>query len=837
MQSRDQGLHRQGRDTGRTGDKWAARAKMARPGLVRADTLDLQDQDKPTAAERQKHVDQNGVAPHQASQLHHVIEERHSEEQALSDAWNIADSLTEEPGAIEEAQANGEQPNRSNGAGEEGAEHGEGEAETEDDMMDRISSSPSIDDEDIDFEFVYALHTFVATVEGQANATKGDTMVLLDDSNSYWWLVRVVKDSSIGYLPAEHIETPTERLARLNKHRNIDLSATMLSDNSEKSRNPIKKAMRRRNTKTVQFAAPTYVEASDYDYTSDEDENAMPEPLRPTQTEDSLQNGHAEVEAAKTAAATAAAATTEPDKPLEVAEPVKTSTSAKRASFDREQAATQRASIDEPQVSPKLVDRTEAAPLKSRKGTPRNTDSFLKDDTMETRKITLTPGLLRDDSSVKSASSESMRAGSFETLVKSSSPPDQQFGKKDGKDKKKEKQKGGMLSGLFKSKKKDKKVKEDVVLESDIEKVSAEIHRDSRDSSRASPLASGGSSPVETVGSPLDARLTGQSKQAPGRSKLQKQQEPSPTSASTHEPDREESVAFVAELPGEKSAHETGLGWESNISEPAQRPHLDIPGVQSANDKENASAPIKSILSTSSEKDSKPKKATRSKQRVELDDFDSPPNEDDHNPFKEREVRSRGSQEESLDDSPVEITQSTTFMHGTELVHIPMPGIDEDEGDEEEPESLTSSPSVIEHPTEPGEEGEKVEPLKCSDSTPTASRPALPPASAETVIRANIMPTPQRGLSTDSNSSSSPLSPATPQQTWSDSNLRAWYDDGSEVKDMLLMIHDKTGLLPVPDDHPMMVGLFAEERKGIQKMMGDLDGLLGGYLKRKGVTF
>lgn len=49
-------------------------------------------------------------------------------------------------------------------------------------------------------------------------------MVLLDDSNSYWWLVRIVKDHSIGYLPAEHIETPTERLARLNKHRNIDVS-------------------------------------------------------------------------------------------------------------------------------------------------------------------------------------------------------------------------------------------------------------------------------------------------------------------------------------------------------------------------------------------------------------------------------------------------------------------------------------------------------------------------------------------------------------------------------------------------------------------------------------
>jgi len=72
-------------------------------------------------------------------------------------------------------------------------------------------------------------------------------MVLLDDSNSYWWLVRIVKDQSIGtkttkqdpswnnrtenpsflgYLPAEHIETPSERLARLNKHRNVDVSSS-----------------------------------------------------------------------------------------------------------------------------------------------------------------------------------------------------------------------------------------------------------------------------------------------------------------------------------------------------------------------------------------------------------------------------------------------------------------------------------------------------------------------------------------------------------------------------------------------------------------------------------
>lgn len=64
------------------------------------------------------------------------------------------------------------------------------------------------DTEDIDFELVYALHTFIATVEGQANATKGDAMVLLDDSNSYWWLVRVVKDSSIGMMSSRDAFCP-----------------------------------------------------------------------------------------------------------------------------------------------------------------------------------------------------------------------------------------------------------------------------------------------------------------------------------------------------------------------------------------------------------------------------------------------------------------------------------------------------------------------------------------------------------------------------------------------------------------------------------------------------
>ncbi|KAF7313774.1 Heat shock protein [Mycena chlorophos] len=110
----------------------------------------------------------------------------------------------------------------------------------EDEFMDDDddgSSSLSIPNESIDFDLVYSLHSFAATVEGQANVVKGDSLFLMDDSNSYWWLVRVLKTQEVGYIPAENIETPFERLARLNKHRNVDLaSATQAELETDVSR-------------------------------------------------------------------------------------------------------------------------------------------------------------------------------------------------------------------------------------------------------------------------------------------------------------------------------------------------------------------------------------------------------------------------------------------------------------------------------------------------------------------------------------------------------------------------------------------------------------------------
>ncbi|KAG6811179.1 hypothetical protein H0H92_008663 [Tricholoma furcatifolium] len=108
----------------------------------------------------------------------------------------------------------------------------EGE-EHEDYIDDDGSSSLSIPNESIDFDLVYSLHSFAATVEGQANVVKGDSLFLMDDSNSYWWLVRVLKTQEVGYIPAENIETPFERLARLNKHRNVDLASATQAELNE----------------------------------------------------------------------------------------------------------------------------------------------------------------------------------------------------------------------------------------------------------------------------------------------------------------------------------------------------------------------------------------------------------------------------------------------------------------------------------------------------------------------------------------------------------------------------------------------------------------------------
>ncbi|RAK72986.1 SH3 domain-containing protein [Aspergillus fijiensis CBS 313.89] len=479
---------------------------MTRPRIVRADTMDLQDQHAPSAKDHSRQpMNASGIAPHQEQALRQADQDTKAEimhgpsAQDGQPGDNRADGIDiydddddDDDEEIEDIDHHGDLSGEHE---EDDLADGESDDMLDDDMMDKISSSPSIDDEDIDFEFVYALHNFYATVDGQANASKGDTMVLLDDSNSYWWLVRIVKDGSIGYLPAEHIETPTERLARLNKHRNVDLSATMLGDNSEKSKNPLMRAVRRRTTKNVQFTAPTYIEASDIEYSSDED-------LDDAASFNDDESSRAEAEDAHDGQTDDI-----------VVQPLRTKSQRDKGSEEGGIDDTEEPASNSPikqRSSQELFEpETDNSVSRSRNGTVRNTDSFFRDDTVETKKISLTPNLLRDEIGSSTLSTDATEnRGSMENIDKTLSAID-----KSKEDKKRKDKKSGMLSGLFK--RKDKKSKSH-------DEDTDEAEKNSNEFSRSSPQPK---TSLDSIPSPVspEARSPKQMVVQKQPSKLQKQ--------------------------------------------------------------------------------------------------------------------------------------------------------------------------------------------------------------------------------------------------------------------------------------------------------------------------
>ncbi|KAJ1648622.1 protein phosphatase regulator [Coemansia asiatica] len=90
-------------------------------------------------------------------------------------------------------------------------------------VNDDNESISSLVDEDVDFNYVYAMFHFPQMVEGQVTVDEGEKLTLLDDSNSYWWLVQNLRDNQMGYIPADNIETAFGKLARVNRRKNLKL--------------------------------------------------------------------------------------------------------------------------------------------------------------------------------------------------------------------------------------------------------------------------------------------------------------------------------------------------------------------------------------------------------------------------------------------------------------------------------------------------------------------------------------------------------------------------------------------------------------------------------------
>jgi hypothetical protein len=88
--------------------------------------------------------------------------------------------------------------------------------------------------------------------------------------------------------------------------------------------------------------------------------------------------------------------------------------------------------------------------------------------------------------------------------------------------------------------------------------------------------------------------------------------------------------------------------------------------------------------------------------------------------------------------------------------------------------------------------------------------------------------------STSTTASAAPSStPSTP--VWSDASLRQYLDESgtSDIRDLLLLTRDTTGIVPVGADHPLMANLFVEERGKVREMGAALDGLLDNWIEKK----
>jgi hypothetical protein len=196
-----------------------------------------------------------------------------------------------------------------------------------------------------------------------------------------------------------------------------------------------------------------------------------------------------------------------------------------------------------------------------------------------------------------------------------------------------------------------------------------------------------------------------------------------------------------------------------------------------------------SAFNTPPEPSGPPATSSKPNQRFAMDDFETPEEVEKHQDHPTESTRSTTI--DRLSESPVQV--SPVDARGP---HEP-PGLIVDTSSQEEPLHSPSSPASSTEIIEPHES-------KYEDATET-------PASTAT----SSAPTP----------------------TWSDASLRAYMDSDQEIKDLITIVHDTTGVQPAGPDHPVIGPLYREERVRLAELSQKLDRLHRDYLDRKKIIY
>lgn len=582
----------------------------------------------------------------------------------------------------------------------------------------------------------------------------------------------------------------------------------MLGDNPEKSKNPLKKAMRRRNAKTVQFTAPQYFEPSDLEYSDDEEGGE--EDLE--QAEDGLGPDGQDMSQEDDSEADDITATN-----IETERNGQMDHTIQPPSSNDTSHGEKRRTSDE--VEPE--DLQEDPDTKSKRGLVRNTDSFFRDDSLETKKISLTPRLLRGDSDINIAGQQhALRPkGSLEAFDKVVSSDADKSG-----DERKKKEKKGMLGGLFKRKDKKGKIQDN----------------ESEDGKKPPDELSRGTPPAKKSSESLsqDARHVKGDK-APQRqmSKLQKQPphvspktSPSKDNLQTVERSPHTSVdstmsrssqdstlspsTMTTPITGQNKGQEN---VSTRIGSPEARPERTaspdgptsmFPTMTSALE----AASVRSVKNVEAEM--KPTSSQETKNRLDGEHMES--DNDEPTPTLEPQKSKR---------TPETLVSPLTEQYRERLSESPVE-VSPIEPPASHMSSFASQPPTLMVDTSSNSERRSVSPM----SPMSSSSPSLVEVDAKTPNEAGELPnatvhSPQVDALTTSTARSTP--------TWSDASLRTYMDNGDDIRDLLIIVHDKTSVVPAGPDHPITGNLFSAEKGRLAEMQSHLDSMLTNWLARK----
>ena len=428
----------------------------------------------------------------------------------------------------------------------------------------------------------------------------------------------------------------------------------------------------------------------------------------------------------------------------------------------------------------------------------------------------MTPNLLREDNSGTPRSSDSSRGPSLEGLDKGS------VSEKSKDDRKKKEKKTGMLSGLFKRKDKKDKGRNNEDDTSDQEKLSGETLRG------PSPKDFNDVSPTERR--PSDPDINQKDRRVSSRGKLQKVK-----ADGTANKGRQVTADDLAE-PLSRSGSKAGTN-EMTVG-PTLRT-VDDEGSNSFHSyQNNALSGREDAISGDHVKATKQQGPTSDTGDM-LDDL-NPSMEKGYakslqKGSEESQTHSRAAQER-LSDSPVRISPSE--VAGTQNNQASN-AEKQNQGAKYSPStSSSSSQSFVEVQNT---ESPKKAPLSDSDLLENSSKVTPSSKKQNQASTENAMNQNQPSISSQTSSSKdSAESTSTPSETpsprlpdWSDASLLSYINDGSDVRDLLLLIQNKSEMVSVGLDHPAVAEIFGAERSTLVEMNQRLDQLLGNWMNKK----